>query len=134
MNPLLILVSKQAVGAPAADLIELPVLIYFDAARRGQLPAFGYNCIAEHLVMAYYLSVRLKSPSFKLIAEHAGNAWRSAGGRPTGKLDLSKREYRAVRAALGVYFRHLPYVELGMYREAYETAIALMHPPKENHA
>lgn len=134
MTPLLILISKQPVSADAADSIELPILIHFDAARRGRCSAYGYNRIAEHLVMAYYLAVRLKSPSFKLIAEHAGDAWRSAGARPTGQLDLSTREYRAVRAALGVYFRHLPYVEIGMYREAYEMAISIMNPPKENNA
>lgn len=126
MNPFELIARKQLVGAEDTSQIELIVLLHFDAAKRGQCTNPGYNFISRHLIMANYLAVRLKSKSFQTITNCAGEAWRKAGERPTAALDLTTKEYRAVRAALGVYFRHLPRVEVGMYMEANKVAERLM--------
>lgn len=130
INPLNLLIKKQLVGQEDADKVELPVLLHFDAARRGRLNGAGYNFISRHLVMAHYLAVRRKSRSFLTIAECAGTLWRKAGMRPEDDLGLTTKEYRAIRACLGVYFRHLPYTEIGMYMEACQVADRLMSDAK----
>lgn len=127
INPLELLVKKQLIGKEDTDKIELPVLLHFDAARRGRLNNPGYNFISRHLVMANYLAVRLKSKSFLTIAECAGRLWSKAGLRPEHDLGLTTKEYRAIRACLGVYFRHLPHVEIGVYIEANQVAERLMN-------
>lgn len=126
INPIDLLTKKQWIGQKDTDKIELPVLVHFDAAKRGRCTNAGYNFISRHLVMASYLSVRLKSKGFQQITNAAGEAWRKAGLRPTGELDLTTKEYNKVRAALGVYFRHLPRVEIGVYMEANKVAERLM--------
>lgn len=110
---------KQKIGTARADQIELPVLIYFDAARtHKRCPPAGYNHIAYHLVLAYYLAKVDRSPSFCAICDYAGEAWRKAGGRAGNDLALTAKEYKIVRACLGVYFRKLPYIEQGVYQQA----------------
>lgn len=120
-NPIMRLVASQLVGVEEADAIELPALLWFTAARLNRCNAHGYNMIVRHLIMAYYVAVRLNSPSFKLIATLAGDAWRKAGQRPGHDMGLTTKEYRQVRAALGVYFRHLPKMQIGLFAEAAEA-------------
>jgi hypothetical protein len=127
INPIEVLIKKQQIGREDADKVELPVLVHFDAARRGRCSGAGYNFISRHLVMAHYLSVRLRSRSFQTISECAGTLWRKAGLRPGEDLGLTTKEYRAIRACLGVYFRHLPYVEIGVYMEAQAIAEKIMN-------
>jgi hypothetical protein len=126
INPLEVIVRKQLVGQEDADKIELPVLIMFDAAKRGRITNPGYNFVSRHLVMANYLARRLRSRSFMTISECAGRLWSKAGSRPGEFASLTTKEYAAIRACLGVYFRHLPYVEIGVYMEAQAIAEKIM--------
>lgn len=126
INPLDLIAKKQLVGAEDTAKIELPVLIQFDAAKRGRINNAGYNFIRRHLVMANYLAKRLKSRSFITISDCAGTLWGKAGSRPGEVVSLTTKEYSAIRACLGVYFRHLPYTEIGMYKEACDVAEMVM--------
>ena len=118
IDPIVFLTKKQLIGQADTDKIELPVLVHFDAAKRGRITNPGYNFISRHLVMANFLAVRLKSRSFQTISECAGKLWSKAGSRPGEFASLTTKEYAAIRACLGVYFRHLPRVEIGLYMQA----------------
>lgn len=122
IDPIVFLTKKQLIGQEDTDKIELPVLAHFDAAKRGRINNAGYNFISRHLVMANYLAKRLKSRSFITISDCAGTLWGKAGSRPGEVVSLTTKEYSAIRACLGVYFRHLPYTEIGMYNEACQVA------------
>lgn len=130
INPIAFLTAKQLVGQEDTDKIELPVLVHFDAAKRGQITNPGYNFISRHLVMANFLAVRLRSRSFQTISECAGKLWSKAGARPGEFASLTTKEYAAIRACLGVYFRHLPRVEIGLYMQANQVAAQLMGDDK----
>lgn len=130
IDPIKFITRKQLIGQDDTDKIELPVLIHFDAARRGRVTNPGYNFVSRHLVMANYLARRLKSRSFMTISECAGRLWSKAGARPGEFASLTTKEYAAIRACLGVYFRHLPRVEIGVYMEANQVAALLMGDDK----
>jgi hypothetical protein len=126
MNPLDLIAAKQPVGREYASEAELFVLCHFDAAKRGLCTSQGYNFISRHLCMAYFIGARLKSRPFMELTMKAGDAWRHAGDRPTATADLTTGEYNAIRAALKVYFRALPKVEVGTYRQACNVADKIM--------
>jgi len=126
MNPLDLIAAKQHVGKEYAAEAELFVLCHFDAAKRGRCTAQGYNFISRHLCMAYFIGARLKSRPFMDVVTKAGDAWRHAGERPTETADLTTTEYSAIRAALKQYFRILPKVEAGTYRQACLVADKIM--------
>ncbi len=125
-NPLVLAALKQKVGHEYADEAALFVLIHFDAAHRQQLGAVGYNFISRHLCMAYFIGARLKSKPFMDLMMAAGDAWRHAGERPGELASLTTGEYSAMRAALKAYFRALPKIEAGTYRQACNVADQIM--------
>jgi hypothetical protein len=122
----MVLALKTKVGREYADEAELFVLIHFDAAKRGQLGPIGYNFISRHLVMAQYIFARLKNAEFMLLAQLAGEAWQKAGARPTESAELTTNEYTAMRAGLAAYFKALPRIEAGTYRQAVNVAEQVM--------
>lgn len=126
MTPFELIALKQKVGREYADEAELFVLLHFDAAKRGRCTGPGYNFVSRHLVMAYFIGARLKSTAFMALAQAAGDAWRKAGERPTDSADLTTTEYNAVRAGLRAYFRELPRIEAGTYRQACNVAEQVM--------
>lgn len=127
MNPLQLIASKQAVGGEYASEAELLVLIHFDAAKRGLCNGAGYNFIARHLCMAYFIGARLKSKPFMDLMMKAGDAWRRVGERDTLTADLTTGEYQVMRSALKHYFRALPRIEVGTYRQACNVADRIMN-------
>lgn len=122
MTPFDLIALKQKVGAEYAAGVELWVLVYFDAAHRRALPVHGYNFISYHLTMAQYIFARLKSAQYLTLVQQAGMAWQRAGARPTAHADLTTDEYKAMRAGLRAYFRALPRIEAGTYRQACNVA------------
>ena len=122
MTPFDLIALKQKVGHDYADEVELFVLCHFDAAKRGKCGGIGFNFVSRHLVMAQYIFARLKNPEFLLLARMAGVAWQRAGARPTESADLTTNEYTAMRAGLRAYFRSLPRIEVGTYRQACNVA------------
>lgn len=126
MNPFELIALKQKVGKEYADEVTLFVLCHFDAAKRGQLGGIGYNFISRHLVQAYFIMAKLKDKERMRIMEEAGNAWRKAGDRPTKLLDLTTGEYHLLRGALALYFKTLPKIEVGTYRQACNVADKVM--------
>lgn len=126
MNAFDLIALKQKVGKEYAAEVELFVLIQFDAAKRGRLGPVGYNFISRHLVQAQYIFARLKAPEFLLLSRLAGEAWQKAGARPTDQLDLTTTEYTAMREGLAAYFKTLPKIEAGTYRQACNVADQVM--------
>lgn len=122
MTPFELIAFKQKIGQDYADEVALFVLCHFDSARRGLLGNIGYNFVSRHLVQAQYIFARLKAPAQLEIVKKAGNAWIKAASRPTEKLDLTTSEYNAMRAGLREYFRALPKIEVGTYRNACNVA------------
>lgn len=126
MTPFELIALKQKVGAEYADEVALFVLCHFDAAKRGRCTAQGYNFISRHLVQAYFIAARLKDPRAMQRIQAAGDAWRKAGDRPAEAADLTTTEYTTVRDGLKLYFRALPKIEAGTYRQACNVADQLM--------
>lgn len=124
--PMLTLVGKQKVGNEDADAVALPLLIHFDAAKRGQGPAVGQQHLYKHLIMAQLLAAWTKSQVMYDATVKACDALMKASQRPTELLDLSTSEYTAMRKAYGMYLRILPIVEVAMYGRAGDEAERLM--------
>jgi hypothetical protein len=126
MNAFDLIALKQKVGREYAAEAELFVLCHFDAAKRGKLGPVGYNFISRHLVIAQYIGARLKSAKLLEPAKLAGIAWQRAGARPGTDASLTTNEYTAMRAGLSAYFRALPQIEAGTYRQAVNVADQIM--------
>lgn len=126
MSPFELIALKQKVGKEYSAEVELFVLIQFDAAKRGRLGPVGYNFISRHLVQAQYIFARLKEQKYLDLLRAAGTAWQKAGSRPTDHLDLTTTEYTAMRAGLAAYFKTLPKIEAGTYRQACNVADQIM--------
>jgi hypothetical protein len=126
MTPFDMIHAKQRVGHEYADEAELFVLLHFDAAKRGQLAPIGYNFISRHLVMAQYIFARLKANDMLKVVQLAGLAWQNVGGRPGKLVYLEDAEYAPLCAGLRAYFRALPRIEAGTYRQACNVADQVM--------
>ncbi len=126
MTPFELIAHKQKVGSEYADEAALFVLCHFDAAKRNQLGPVGYNFISRHLVQAQFIFAKLKAPGMLQLARQAGDAWQKAGARPGELVGLTTPEYDAMRAGLRAYFRALPKIEAGTYRQACNVADRIM--------
>lgn len=126
MTPFDLIARKQRVGADDTALIELPVLIVLDAAKRGVCPAAGVNFLTSHMVIAVYLAKALKLPMLHKQAMAAFDAINHASGRMREVMDLTTTEYRALRDVLKSYFRVLPLVEVGILTDASRESARLM--------
>lgn len=127
MTPLELIALKQKIGQEYADEAELFVLIHLDAAQpHARLGPIGYNFISRHLVQAQFIFAKLKAPQLLELAHKAGTAWQKAGARPGTYASLTTGEYQAMRAGLRAYFRALPKIEVGTYRQACNVADQVM--------
>ena len=122
INPLVLVALKQRVGAEDTAAIELPVLLHFDAAKRGQCTAAGVNFLTSHLIIASYLASRLRSQQFHDHVTAADAALQKAAKRDTEPRDLTTGEYQLLRKAFSWYFRAMPSIEVGMMDQACKTA------------
>lgn len=126
INPLVLVAAKQKVGQEDADLIALPVLAWFDAAKRGQCTATGCNHLTTHLIIATAIAARTKSKIFYDICREGYDALMKAAARPTKLLDLTTTEYQKIRKALGWYIRSLPQCEVHHLNMACKHAEKIM--------
>lgn len=125
-NPLLIIVGKQLVGQDDADIVALPVLVALDAAKRGLAPNAHANTLAQHLLAAQAIWSSMNNAKLYKEAVDAWNALGRACQRPTQLLDLTTREYAAIRAAIAHYVMALPRIEIAKFATATELAVAEM--------
>lgn len=126
INPLALFAAKQLVGQADTDLIALPLLCHFDAAKRGQCTAAGCNHMTSHLLIAAFLASATRSKAFHECVDRAYQALMKAASRPTDKLDLTTSEYSALRAAFSLYLRALPNVEVGILSRAFAYSAKVM--------
>lgn len=118
LNPLFVIAGKQRVGQEDADAISLPVLAWFDAAKRGQCTATGCNHLTTHLIISSYIAARTKSRKYHDIVTAGYAALSKAAARPTSLLDLTTTEYKTIRLAISWYVKSLPLVEVAVLNEA----------------
>lgn len=121
-NPLDLLAMKQKVGQEDADKTALPVLIHFDAAKRGRCTVAGAYLLTFHLICASYMARRLRRPVFHRQVTAAYAALGKASARPTELLALTTTEYHAIRPVLAKYLDDMPSFEVGMMAEAAQAA------------
>lgn len=126
INPLFLVAVKQKVGQEDADALALPVLVHFDAAKRGECTAAGANHLTLHLIIAAYIAAKTRSKTFYDCVQRAYKALEKACARPTKLLDLTTMEYTTLRAAFSMYVRALPNVEVGLMHEASRHAAKAM--------
>lgn len=126
MTPFELIALKQKVGTEYTAEVELFVLAHFDAAKRGLCTAQGYNFISRHLVQAQFIFARLRGDRVLPTVVKASDAWRKAGERPGEFASLTTTEYQLMRAGLRAYFKALPRVEAGTYRQACNVADKVM--------
>lgn len=124
--PMLLITCKQRVGQEDADAIALPLLCWFDAAKRGECLAVGVNHMTTHLIIASYIAAKTKSKRYHEIVTHAYAMLGKAADRPTLRLDLTTAEYAALRKAFSWYLRSLPTVSVGLLNAACKTAEKMM--------
>lgn len=122
INPLALIAFKQRVGQEDADLIALPVLAWFDAAKRGLCTATGCNHLTTHLIISSYIAARTKSKTYHTIVTAGYAALAKAAARPTELLNLTTKEYQTIRLAIAWYVRSLPLVEVSTLNEACKVA------------
>lgn len=126
INPLVLVAAKQRVGQEDADIIALPVLAWFDAAKRGQCNAAGCNHLTTHILIAAFIASATRSKTFYDCVDRAYKALIKAASRPTELLDLTTKEYASLRAAFSLYLRALPNVEVGILNRACKYAESVM--------
>lgn len=128
-SPLLQIASKTKVGAEEADKIALIVLTALDAAKRGAAPASLANTLTEHLMVGVLLWARQGNRALYDTATAAWMAMVSACARPTERLDLTTKEYQAIRKALSYYLRAIPQLEAGILVGAFLEAQKKLEKP-----
>lgn len=126
INPLVLVAAKQKVGQEDADIMALPVLVHFDAAKRGQCTAAGANHLTLHMIVAAYIAAHTKSRAFYDCVQRAYAALSKAAARPTTLLDLTTGEYACLRPAIALYVRALPNVEVWLMNAASKHAAGVM--------
>lgn len=126
INPLALVAAKQKVGEDDANEIALPVLVHLDAAKRGQGTAAGFNHLVLHVIIAAHVAAGTKSRTFYDCATRAYAALLKAGERKTKLLDLTTGEYASLRAAISMYLRALPNLEVGRLNQACEHGARIM--------
>lgn len=126
INPLLLVAAKQRVGQADTDLIALPLLCWFDAAKRGQCTPVGCNHMTTHLIIGTYIAAHTRSKHYHDLLTKAYDQLAKAAARPGYLLALTTAEYQALRTAFAWYLRSLPMVEVGMLNMACKTAERMM--------
>ena len=126
INPLLLVVAKQRVGQEDADAIALPVLCWFDAAKRGLCTNTGLNHLTTHIIIASWIAARTKSKAFHEACTHAFDMMRKAATRPGDTVALTTTEYAVIRKAFGWYIRALPDCEVLTLNRACKEAEKIM--------
>lgn len=126
INPIQLLKLKDRIGSEDAKDFQLMALLYLDGAKRGQLPATGYNSLATILLAAASIASQTHSKRFYDIVNNAYQMLCKAGMRPTKLLDLTTKEYESIRSAISWYVKALPMVEVGVMHKAMQRAEAMM--------
>lgn len=114
MNPLDLIALKHRVGHEHADQQALPILIYFDAAARGQGNATAENALVRLVVIAQCIGSKSGNRAFYDTACAAGAALFSAAGRGRELLAFTTGEHKAMRKMVNAYLRVLPTLEVAM--------------------
>lgn len=114
--------AKTKIGPEESDKIALIVLTALDAAKRGAAPASLANTLTEHLLVGVLLWAKQGNKALYDTAIAAWLAMVSACARPTERLDLTTKEYQAIRKAIGYYLRAVPQLEAGVLVGAFLEA------------
>lgn len=126
INPLILVAAKQRAGQDDANSIALPVLIWFDAAKRGQCSNTGLNFLTQHVLIAMHIAVMTNSKRFYDICKAGYDMLYKAAARPGDLVALTTTEYGALKKAFGWYLRALPNCEVAVLSKACFEAEKIM--------
>lgn len=126
INPLLLVACKQRAGQEDADAIALPLLVWFDAAKRGQCTTTGLNHLTTHVLIGMHIAVLTRSKMFYDICKAGYDMLYKAAGRPGDLVALTTTEYAALKKAFGWYLRSLPNCEVRTLSLACKEAEKIM--------
>lgn len=121
-DTLQIVADKMKMQSAEIDDLALPLLIALDAAKRSKAPHSLSNTLARHLLAATYIMAKIGNKALYTAMADAWVALKTACERPTQLLDLTTKEYQAIRKAISYYLRTLPQIELAMLVGAYKIA------------
>lgn len=121
-NPLMVIAGKTKIQPEDVDAIALPILIALDAAKRGKAPNSLSNTLARNMLAAAYIMTKNGNHAMYMSVADAWTALKSACERPTQLLDLTTKEYQALRKGVSTYLRTLPHIEAAMLVGAYKLA------------
>jgi len=121
-DPLMVIAGKTKIQPEDVDAIALPILIALDAAKRGKAPNSLSNTLARNMLAAAYIMTKNGNKAMYDTVANAWTALKSACERPTQLLDLTTKEYQALRKGVSTYLRTLPHIEAAMLVGAYKLA------------
>lgn len=109
------LVLKQQLGQKDADDLSLPVLVYLDAAKRGEAGVGPENALVRWVLMAQVIGSKSGNRRFYDLAVAAGKALFGACGRGNDLLALTTGEYVALKKLMAAYLSILPTMQMKLF-------------------
>lgn len=122
MTPIDLIVLNQRVGAEEADRQALPILIYFDAAWRGQGGIAAENALLRLVIIGQVIGSKSNNRAFYDVACAGGLALLKAAQRGNELLAFTTGEYQAMRKLVRSYLRVLPDLTIKMLLFAFKRA------------
>lgn len=113
-TPIELLVAKQRVGNVETERHALPVLLYLDAAHRGQGCIAAENALVRLTLIVQVLGSKSGNRALYDIGCKAGQALFTAAGRGAELLAFTTGEYQAMRKLVNSYLRVLPGLQILM--------------------
>lgn len=115
VNPFQMIALKQKIGAEDANNFAFPILVYLDAAKRGQGFIMAENALVRWIAMAQVIGSKSGNRAFYNLAVEAGGALFKACGRGEELLALTTGEYAALKKLMAAYLRILPDMQVKLF-------------------
>lgn len=125
-TPIEMLVAKQRIGSEEADQHALPVLLYLDAAHRGQGCIAAENALVRLVLIVQVLGSKSGNRALYEISVKAAQSLFTAAGRGQELLAFTTGEYKAMRKLVSAYLRVLPGLQIIMLAFACNRADELI--------
>lgn len=113
-TPIELMVAKQRIGDEEANRHALPVLLYLDAAHRGQGCIAAENALVRLVLIVQVLGSKSGNRALYDIGCKGGQALFTAAGRGAELLAFTTGEYQAMRKPVNSYLRVLPGLQILM--------------------
>lgn len=122
VTPIELMVAKQRIGNEEADQHALPILLYLDAAHRGQGCISAENALLRLVLVVQVLGSKSGNRALYDIGCKGVQALFTAAGRGAELLAFTTGEYQAMRKLVSAYLRVLPGLQIIMLAFACKRA------------